>query len=316
MRKIVIASLLIAGLFAACGNAAPRASASGGGSEAGGMTAGVPELPLPDVPATLRTPVDRANYIVGHFWDAMDFRDTLRGRDIDFIEQNFANFASVFPYASAESRSSAVSGLMKRAEVDKESYLVMADTAEKYLYDPNSPMLNEDFYLCFLDELLSSALLDSYEKIRYGYQREAVLKNRAGMPAADFAFLTREGRRSNLHSVKAGEFLLLIFYDPDCEHCKEIMSAIESDPVIGGMTASGRVSVLAVYSGEDRKMWDERKGSLPAGWTVAIDTSDLEERGLYVLRAMPTLYLLDSSKKVIFKDIQPAALSEWLASLE
>ena len=43
-------------------------------------------LPLPDVPSSLRTPETRANYIVSHFWDTLDFKiDTLKTRNPDFM---------------------------------------------------------------------------------------------------------------------------------------------------------------------------------------------------------------------------------------
>ena len=102
------------------------------------------ELPLPDVPATLREPAERAAFIIGHFWDAMDFGDTLRSRDAAFMEQNFSNFISVFPYAAAEAQRAAVGSLLRRAEADSDAYVLLADIAEKYLYEPNSPMLAED----------------------------------------------------------------------------------------------------------------------------------------------------------------------------
>ena len=35
------------------------------------------DLPLPAIPATLRTPHERASYLLAHFWDSMSFADTL-----------------------------------------------------------------------------------------------------------------------------------------------------------------------------------------------------------------------------------------------
>ena len=59
-------------------------------------------LSLPDVPPSLTAPEERAAYIIAHFWDGMDFGDTLRCRDRAFMEQNFVNYLSLFPHAGPE----------------------------------------------------------------------------------------------------------------------------------------------------------------------------------------------------------------------
>lgn len=272
----------------------------------------IEELPLPQLPDTLRQPAERAAFIIEHFWDKMDFCDTLRSHSEIFVEQNFANFVSVFPYAGQDARVRAVDVLLRSAQSDKEAYLLMADVAEKYLYDPNSPMLNEEFYSIFIDGFLSSPILDRYEKMRYDHQRDAVRKNRPGVVAANFSYIDRNGVRTTLHSTAAGSELLVVFYDPDCEHCKEIIGHLRSHPVLSQIVNGGEMKVLAVYSGEERELWDSTKNLLPEEWAVGYDTTGIEEKGLYVLRAMPTIYLLDGKKKVVFKDIPMEMLFDYL----
>lgn len=275
----------------------------------------VEELPLPQLPDSLREPSARAGFIVEHFWDAMNFCDTLRSHSVDFLEQNFANFISVFPYAELSARERAVGTLLASAEADKEAYVLLSEVAEKYLYDPNSPMLNEDFYAIFVDRFLQTPVLDQYEKIRFGYQRDALRKNRAGTKAANFAYIDRNGARSTLHSTPSGELLLVIFYDPDCGHCKEIMETLMQSARMSQMVAAGELSVLAIYSGEMRELWEETNGQLPSEWMVGYDTTDIEEKGLYIFRAMPTLYLLDRNKEVVAKDIPSFQLLEYFEGI-
>lgn len=52
------------------------------------------DLPLPAIPATLRTPHERASYLLAHFWDSMSFADTLRSRNPGFMEQNLVTTTS------------------------------------------------------------------------------------------------------------------------------------------------------------------------------------------------------------------------------
>ena len=267
----------------------------------------VETLPLPELPATLREPTARANYIIAHFWDAMDFRDTVRSRDKSFMEQNFANYISVFPYADEEARREAVNTLLHKAEADSLAYRLLADVAEKYLYEPNSPMLSEDFYILFLEHLVNAPQLGS-KTTRLRWQLEAARKNRPGMTAADFSYTTREGVRMTLHQTHSEEQLLLLFYDPECEHCKEVMASLQQNATLNRLVAEKRLTVLAVYSGDDRNLWERDAAALPVEWTVGYETGWLQDTGAYVLRAMPTLYLLDRNKQVIQKDVQPHQL--------
>ena len=264
----------------------------------------IPELPLPNVPTTLRTPTDRANYIIQHFWDAMEFGDTIRSHNRMFMEQNFSNFISVFPYAEEEARKHAVEILLGKAETDSTGYVLLKDVTEKYLYEPNSPMLSEEFYILFLERFIQSPILGEQGTLRLYRQLDAARKNRPGMTAADFAYTTREGNKTTLHLTNTDGELLLIFYDPDCEHCKEVMSELQAEKTL----SDGSVKVLAIYSDEDHELWKRTAGLLPKEWTVGYDGGTLQENGSYVLRAMPTLYLLDREKKVILKDVQPAQL--------
>ena len=268
----------------------------------------IPELPLPNVPTTLRTPGERANYIITHFWDAMEFGDTIRSHNRMFMEQNFSNFISVFPYAEEVVRQKAVETLLGKAETDSIGYVLLKDIAEKYLYEPDSPMMSEEFYILFLERFIKSPILGEHGALRLYRQLDAARKNRPGMTAANFSYTTREGTSTTLHQTDTNGELLLIFYDPDCEHCKEVTGELQKAKTLSEAIAAGKIKVLAIYSDEDHNLWKRTAGLLPKEWTVGYDGGTLQENGSYVLRTMPTLYLLDREKKVIAKDIQPAQL--------
>ena len=144
----------------------------------------VEELPLPLVPSTMTEPTDRAAFIAEHFWDTMDFADTLRSYDEAFMEQNFANFANILPFVDRQRAQSAVDRLMKGAEADSVAYGKLADIAEKYLYDPNSPMLDEESYILFLNAITGSEFMDRDSRLRFESHLADALKNRLGSTAA------------------------------------------------------------------------------------------------------------------------------------
>lgn len=246
----------------------------------------------------------------------MAFADTVRSYNRAFMEQNFSNFISVFPYADEEARQAAVGVLLEKAEADSAAYALLRDIAEKYLYEPHSPMHSEDYYILFLERFVNSTVLGEYGTLRLRRQLEAARKNRPGMVAADFAYTTREGNAATLHKTVGEGDLLLMFYDPDCEHCKETMEELRANEMLSSAVASGRLKVLAVYSGDSHQLWKQTAASLPADWTIGYEAGVLQENGSYVLRAMPTLYLLDRNKKVVLKDVLPEQLFYLLRASE
>lgn len=269
------------------------------------------ELPLPAIPDSIAAPERRADYLMAHFWDAMDFSDERARTDTLFLEQNFVNFIQLYGYGSPRGAREATRILLERARADETAFRLLCDIAERYLNDPNSPMRDEERYILFLEELLRTPGLPEYDRLRPSWQLETAKKNRPGMTAADFAYVTRSGIRQRLHGTP-GERLLLLFYDPDCEHCREILEQLHESRLLRQLLEAGKLAVLAVYTGGDRKLWDATKEAMPQKWSVGFDLDGIPDRELYSLPAMPILYLLDRDKTVLLKDPSPLLLESYL----
>ncbi len=312
MRR-VLSIVLLAATAAVCLCCNGKGKAPQAERETDSLKGDTPELALPDVPVTLTDPADRAEYILLHFWDAMDFQDTARSHDRMFLEQNFVNFLSLFPHVSRETLPAGVGRLLERAVTDSVAFSFVTDIAEHYLDDPNSPARDEEYFMIFLEETLRLPSIPEEQRIRPTQLLQTARKNRPGMIAADFSYITREGRRNTLRgtTVPAGR-MLLIFYDPACDHCTEILEYIQQSPIITSLTDSGDLYVLAVYTEGDRALWEKTKEDMPQTWHVAYDLSGIVEHDLYSLPAMPVIYLLGSNKEVLLKDPTPADLERML----
>ena len=257
----------------------------------------ITELPLPSVPSGITTTEDRAAFVARHFWDALDFRSDPLAVDTAFMEQNFANFISVLAVTPQDRAGEAVQGLCKMALGNPDAFSLLESVAEKYLDDPNSPMRDEETYIHFLRHISEAPFLSDVERIRPRHRLADALKNRPGSQAADFGFVDRSGSSTTLMRELAPNPLnLLIFYDPDCSQCKEIMGRLSA------LALPQEVGIIAVDVEDDHDAWQRTKDSLPARWQVGFATTPVLDDGLYVLAASPTLYLLDSTGKVILKD--------------
>lgn len=309
--------VLAAVLCISCGGRTARPDAgteTHSGDAAGTATAGAGRvshrLTMPVPPAMLTSDSARLDYVAQHYWDSMDLRDTTWIADTAALEQVYANYLGLLghlPEAQAEERLAAFHGATEVCPAMRDR---LFEVAERYLYDPNSPMRSEGLYIAVLRWAVSSPSLDEYEKIRTQDQLDMALRNRPGMTAADFAYTTADGRTHRLADFR-GERTLLFFYNPDCPDCARVKEYIASSPTLSPLIAAGRVKVLAVYTDEDLKLWRERLPQMPAGWTVGYNTQ-LHTARTYDLRAIPCLYLLNARKHVVLKDAPVEWIETWL----
>ena len=266
-------------------------------------------LPLPNVPSSLRTPALRANYIVTHFWDALDFKaDTLKTRNPDFMERNLANYLSLFPIADTAALVSAVETLATNAGEDAQSLSVLVELAGKYLYEPESPLYNEEHYAIFIDAFLHAPVRE-YERMHLTAQRELIRKNRPGTVAADFTYQTPTGEQMRMRETGKGKPLLLLFYEPDCGHCMEAMEELKAMERLQAMVNRGDLTVLAVFPGfDDRETWRKTIGNLPSAWKVGFNDGTIYRENLYFIRSLPAIYLLDKHRRVVARNLSPEQL--------
>ena len=275
----------------------PKSAPADAGAAPTARAADMPgELPLPEVPDSLTEPSARAGYAIEHFWDEMDFGNRRLSLDTAFMEQNFANFLGLAAMAGHDARSVAVGRLMDCAAAGgREPYEFLCGVVEKYLADPNSPMRDEDMYMVFLNRMAVDDLLGEAGRLRAAHRLAMASRNRPGMKAADFAYITRDGKRHRLHEGTAGSgATLLMFYDPDCERCKAVLQALQ------GLRLPEGVRMIAGDVEDDRSLWERGIDAFPPQWTVGLAAETVDE--LYSLPALPVFYLLDGEGRVVLND--------------
>ncbi len=311
LQQSLAAALLCLG-FIACAHAQKRETPQAHKSETTQAQAGetaqaqaqAGETPLafrlPDIPAVLTSPEDRAAYLTLHYWDHFDFADTTLIDRPEITEQAFVDFINVLPYTPAEHAQAAVDSLIGRMQARKAMFYHFVELADKYLYEPNSPMYNEELHILVLRALVNDPRVEEIDKIRPRRLLEIALRNRPGDTAADFRFTCRDGSSRTLHGI-AAEYLLLYFNDPECDECRTMKDRLAISPVLNRLLESGRLKLLSVCVEGRTEAWE--KAVSPARWIDGCDVAQrLTRDQLYDLKAMPTLYLLDAQKRVILKD--------------
>ena len=247
------------------------------------------------------TPEERLQYRVDHFWDDFNFEDDKQLTMLSREQMVYAlsEYVTIIPEERADSLMRA---LIRRASTSHDMLDYFYTLCEIVLHNPNSALRNDEYYIPVLEELVSSPLLDKYERIAPAYDLEIALKNRIGRQATDFVYTLEDGSEHRLYDIKAN-YTILMFSNPECPLCGEIMRQIASSQLLTALIEHGVLKVLTLYPDEDIAHWRKYIGNIPSEWIRAYDKGGvLTKERLYNLSAIPALYLLDRDKRVLIKD--------------
>ena len=270
---------------------------------------------VPQIPAMITNREQQAAFLAMHYWDNFNFRDSM---DLDlkkFIGEAFAQYVAILGEEEPMKACASVKSLMEKSADNDKLTLYFAGKAEKFLHDPNSPIRNELLYEEFLKGVLACKAIDPAKKVRFQSQFAIAQKNKPGSTAIDFDYTLKDGSRSSLYKTRY-KLIMLYFFNPGCHECAATKERIVSSPVIQKLQKTGVLKILAVYPDKDLDLWKKHYAELPASWIKAYDQETIvQDKELYDLKAIPTIYLLDGGKTVLLRDPTFEQLEKYLISL-
>lgn len=297
----------------------------------GGRTEKPFEVAPPQLPAYLSDAGEQAAWFARHFWDNYPFADTTCLRESDYTQKLCAVFFHQLGGLKPTDAQAALHKLLEKALTTAPDSTTRARVgnrfiqwAEEGLYDPNSPLRNEDLYLAIQRHILRASQTDSAQKARAQRNLALASLNRPGSRAADFHYVPALKNRPNTafedHAVRLyhlqSPYLLILFNNPYCQACKEVIEELEAAPALRDLQQNKKLQVLALYTDANLEEWNAYLPQMPAHWINAYNpASRITEETLYDLRAIPTLYLLDRDKTVILKDPTVAQVEAWAQNL-
>lgn len=256
----------------------------------------------PKAPENIQGEEAKITYVFNHFWDDFNFRDTVKVFDPNYGEQAVVDYIGHFPLVKPDTLKEGIESLFNEAKIDAPVFDFFKYQFDNYLSNPNSPMRNDLYYEYFLEYLIGSGKLSPEDKIKYESLLPILRKNKPGTMATDFSFITADGKKSTLYDVKA-PFTMLMFYEPGCSSCEEAISQINTNPGFNAVIGKGALKILAVYPDGNEDIWKSYQNNIPSNWINGLDPDQtVVTKGLYMIKATPTIYLLSENKKVILKD--------------
>jgi len=192
--------------------------------------------------------------------------------------------------------------ILNNVSTDSLIFRQTIDFVTEPVSDPNSVFRNEIIYEKLLCAEFNSKWYGQEEKKRIDSKLHLLQQNDVGKLANDFTYITPDERRRTLYKLNC-KYILLFFYNPECDACKEMKSSISRSAVINSQVEEGKLLVVAIYIDKDTAIWRSHLSEFPRRWIHGKDEGEyLYKNQVYDLRAIPTVYLLDSNKYVLLKD--------------
>lgn len=269
-------------------------------------------------PPAMLDPQAKAYYVTEHYWD-----DLLRpGRGFPCkdssivggvarreVEQAVANYSILIGQMPLDKARSYISTLARRlcqcekADTSSNVFEELTSLLQRYLYDPNSPLRDEDVYCPFARQMSECELMDPSRRTAFAKDAALSSLNCRGEVAADFSFSDASGKVYTMHGIRA-DYTILFFSNPGCTACKEIIDALNTSEIIGPKIESGQLAVLNIYIDEQLDEWYKYMPVYPKNWYNGYDHNYIiRSDELYNVRAIPSLYFLDRDKRVLLKDV-------------
>ncbi|MCD8185503.1 MAG: DUF5106 domain-containing protein [Rikenellaceae bacterium] len=294
-------------VFTACNGTSSRPTAATGTSK--------PVFNKPEIPLTLTDRQAQADFMVEHYWDKFDFSDTAWLAAPDALEQALVDFFVLLPYAGRELSTASMARPIRQSQADTVMFRYFVEKAGHYLWDPNSPYRNEELYIPVLETIYWNLPNGSIWLPAHGPNTGSHWPKKTGsgfrQPISAIGWPTAPGARCRRFDRNTCCFF---FNNPGCTACSEIIEHSNQSPVIRALLRDDRLTVLAVYPDQDLTEWEKYRDKMPADWINGYDPETLlKDQDIYDLKAIPTLYLLDSEKTVLLKDADIHIIERFLA---
>ncbi len=300
------------------------AGCRGGGQPQTPVAQALRAFPYPEIPAVYSDPGERRAFLAEHFWDSFLSGDgpcdtsAVLGVARHEVEGQVAAYVQLLQQMPLPQAQRQMQHFFSQVEARQAAdtttrvFLLLEEIVSRYLYDPNSPVRDEDLYLPYVEGLAASPFTREDARPGYEYLRRMCALAPVGSVAPDFRFVDSRGRSRRLHGIRA-DATLLFFSNPGCYACREIINTLQAVPGLEEQIRLGRLAVVSLYIDEDLDAWRAHLPDYPASWICGYDPDGLlRDDRLYNIRAIPSLYLMDGDKRILLKDAPVERVVSWL----
>ncbi len=276
------------------------------------------------VPVTRQDTIDNFNFYKTHYWDGITFMDDRIIRSPFFLPKLETYYRDVMKGLPTDSVVRDIDYKMLLARNAPEMYKFLLNwLTDEYI---NPKYMGQDaIFVHLYNQYHSKGLskwLTKYQDSIVTRRAYMLMSNLVGENAANIDFVDTAGNQKTLYDLKS-DYTLVVFYDPNCGHCKEEIPRIDSF-----YRASWQKKGLKIYAAlsESEKLKAEWLSFIKAkhieDWTNVYQSKESiaddikfnrpSFRQLYDVVVTPTIYLLDKDKRIIAKKLTLEQINDLL----
>lgn len=277
--------------------------------------------PMVKIPENIQEPLQRAKYVLEHFFDRWPAETLEQLVDPAAMEQGLVDYLAV--YSSMPAGSVSQEDLLRPLKVMRGKALSEAlRLYTKYLYESGSPLKNHTFYIQALQWATTSPQVEYVDQVVYKDMLSLVSQNQVGKPATDFAITLAQPAAEGYTFADTTLYALrdkpkvVIFYTPGCDRCTHLLAEVSHDQILQRATEGGKAEILYVSLVYERSEWEKGLADLPPFGTHAFN-GDLRllEESLYDLAVTPVIYVISSDGIVLQRDSSLADVRRYVSTL-
>jgi thiol-disulfide isomerase/thioredoxin len=252
-------------------------------------------------------------YMKEHFWDNVAFNDDRLLRT-PFFDPKLDDYFKHYVSAEPDSIIKEINYMLLYARTGKDMYkYLLGKFTDKYI---NPEIMGQDKVFLFLFENFFSkgdtTWLNAKQK-KYIFDRAySLMANQINEQAALLDLIDTAGNSVSLYGIQS-PFIFVVFWDPECSHCKVEVPRIDS--IYEAKWKAEKVKIFAVNTNENAV--DDWKKFIAEkhleGWYHVYQKREerlaQEKAGqpnfrqLYDIYQTPTFYLLDADKHILAKKL-------------
>ena len=271
------------------------------------------EPPFPTKKAvTHEDSVENYNFYKAHYWDGITFMDDRIIRTPFFLPKLERYYREVISQAPDSIIKDADYKLLLARSAPEMYKFLLNWLTDEYL---NPKYMGQDAIFVHLFEKYHSQGMSKWLNAK---QMETItrraymqMSNLIGEKAANIEMLDTAGKSTPLYDVEA-DYVVVVFWDPTCGHCKEEIPKIDS--IYRASWKAKNVRIYAVLTEDQKPAWITYINEHHlVGWTHVYQTKEMAQadtdgqrasfRQLYDVTMTPTLFLLDKEKRIIGKKL-------------
>lgn len=272
-----------------------------------------PLFEYPIAPEELTLLKDKSDWLMDHFWDAMDFTTTSTV-DQNALNDAFAVYTSAMIHASRDKALSSVNNLVGKIKNSPALMLQFTKAAEECMYGQRAVAWCDETYIPFLKGVTASKNVAAARKARYENQLNVLQKNAVGRKFPKLRLTLPNQRHSEFSATTP--LTIVEVGNPDCDDCQFAKMKLEMASDIQQMIADGKLQIAFIVADavpEDQADILALLAKYPESWTTGISygADDLLD-----LRQTPSFYVLGKNGEILAKNLDVSAAVDKVRGLK